>query len=186
MTTRRRVATFSFSSDASNTTDGLHAGKTDLERKLELLEARFTLPLAANVGGGASSNNSSPATLDPENSSPASVPSTINNNNNSHQSFGFGTPSLHSHPETKRISASPAAPKNNTNGWQDIATAHIAKVMVMAQDQQSQDHTLLTSHVKRSASETSHPATILDAVVCVQESPPFLSPPIATETAVRT
>jgi hypothetical protein len=191
MTTRRRVATFSFSpteSEDGANNDNVQEGKTDLERKLELLEARFTMPLdqpfavAAAVAAPNGSNNScSPATLDPENSSPASIPSTKNNNNSQH-SFGFDTPSL-TYPTdntatTKRISTSPEV--NNyqePGGWQEIAAAHMAKIA-----QQSQDNTLLTSHVashrSAAASETTTTTTTLShsAAVCIQESPPFISP----------
>lgn len=240
MMNRRR--TFHFSPAASeflSTPDGGTVGssllgrKTDLERKLELLEARFTMPLdqssASAVTAAAASNkhdnndnNSSPATLDPENSSPASIPSTTNTNanNNSQHSFGFGTPSLTYYPPdtadkksttiAQRISSSPLVVANanafhpsrlactESGGgcdWQEIATAHVAKQMALLQQQQqqlpdadSQDRTLLTSHVQpppppeigaathdknTSGSSSSHPATL--TAFCVQESPPLVT-----------
>jgi hypothetical protein len=84
MTSRqRRITAHSFSppraaASAAANSNANNNNKTALERKLELLETRFTLPLLGTAAMSLSSvnnnnNSSSPATLDPENSSPASA-----------------------------------------------------------------------------------------------------------------
>ena len=201
MTSRRRVSNFSFSPNSENRHGGvLIDGKSALERKLELLEARFTMPLdqqqsmsiaqaQSHAHLHANSNNSSPDTLG-EDSSPASVALTNNVNNNhslSQQSFGFDTPSLaYSNQSRQRPAPSvdPIHPHQETassrDGWKDVAVAHISKMAKVAAQQQPQlhmededdEHTLVTSHVR--------------PPVCVQESPPFMPPNLVSSATVNT
>jgi len=194
MTSRRRVASFTFSPVAGAAVGTNSNSKTALERKLELLEARFTMPLdqqqqqlqdaAANTNG--SSNNNSPDTLG-ENSSPASLTQA----NHSQHSFGFDTPSLsysnnnnqqpnpavNEPPSSADDPVSGSTANNNNNslggGWQDVAAAHMAKV-ALQQSQTSQDHTLLTSHVQQPKKQQATTPTA--AAVCIKESPPLFLP----------
>jgi hypothetical protein len=121
MTTRpRRVQTFTFSPEGGHTdgnNDAQRATSTNLERKLELLEARFTMPLhfqpqnCQSNNNNSNNNSNSPATLDAENSSPVSIQSStihdqsnINRTTDSQQSFAFDTPLLNvsNHPSNER------------------------------------------------------------------------------------
>lgn len=153
MTSRRRVATFTFSPDGGNDDTGR---ASDLERKLELLEARFTMPLQFQVRShqNNSNNSNSPATLDAENSSPVSVQSSTmqdqshqHRNNDSQQSFAFDTPSLlnsneQNHNRSKRNA------DHVPHRWEEIASAHVARVQQMHECHDSQQNTMHTSHVK--------------------------------------
>jgi hypothetical protein len=154
MTSRRRVATFSFSPDGNSA--------ADLERKLELLEARFTMPLHFPAQHH-NDNSSSPATLDPENSSPASVQSSsrhANSTANSRSSALDPTLSNQANPiYSQQISSSQHSFRQDgrgsdgnyaENSWQDITNAHIARMQqqelsMINADSQS---TLITSHVQ--------------------------------------
>jgi hypothetical protein len=214
MTTRRRVATFTFSPDDGDVRGSTNRA-TDLERKLELLEARFTMPLhfppppnhqTHSSLLNNSNNSNSPATLDPENSSPASIQSStihpLNQNHNSHQSFGFDTPSLWSTNQqssnhlrisgnahtaatkvdesttlrrgmaspsrsatveatTKRLHSKSKHATNEEHSWQDIAAAHIARIqqeqLHLHNDNDSQQCTLLTSHVNNPSDDATTP-----------------------------
>jgi hypothetical protein len=161
MTSRRRVAAFSFSPDGNSA--------ADLERKLELLEARFTMPLHF-PSHHHSDNSSSPATLDPENSSPASVQSSsrhANSATNSRSSAVFPTLSNQAIPsQSQQISSSQHSFRRDErdndenlveNSWQDITNAHIARMQqqessMMDPDSQS---TFITSHVHHESEVTS-------------------------------
>jgi tousled-like kinase len=153
-----------------------------------------------------SNNSNSPATLDPENSSPASIQSStihpLNQNHNSHQSFGFDTPSLWSTNQqssnhlrisgnahtaatkvdesttlrrgmaspsrsatveatTKRLHSKSKHATNEEHSWQDIAAAHIARIqqeqLHLHNDNDSQQCTLLTSHVNNPSDDATTP-----------------------------
>jgi hypothetical protein len=164
MSSRRRVATFTFSPDDGNN-DG-NGRSSDLERKLELLEARFTMPLhfqSKNLKNNNSNNSNSPATLDAENSSPVSVQSSTmheqshqHRNNDSQQSFAFDTPSLPIVEEKNRnISKENAAADHIPHRWEEIASAHVARVQQLQECNDSQQNTMHTSHVKET-----HPSSI--------------------------
>ena len=194
------ASTFRLSPNPENAKRGDESTKSALEVKLELLEARFTMPLDHNkqvpnqqfLNGGStiSLNNRSPETLG-EDSSPAHA-AHFNHTNTSQHSFGFDTPSLsfsnHSRPMkyaspvpvSNKASAAAASenPAALKAGWQDVTTAHMAKVAALQQEHQQQhqdhdndddEHTLITSHVR--------PA------VCVQESPPFVLPKTMSNVA---
>ena len=160
MTSRRRVATFTFSPDGGNDDTGR---ASDLERKLELLEARFTMPLQfqARSHQNNSNNSNSPATLDAENSSPVSVQSSTmhdqshqHRNNNSQQSFAFDTPSLLNSDEQNR-NLSKGNADHVPHRWEEIASAHVARVQQMHECHDSQQNTMHTSHVKDHLSSVS-------------------------------
>jgi len=184
MTSRRRMATFSFSPSVAESCNEDHVtinGKTALEHKLELLEARFTMPLdqqqQQQQPNGSNTNTSSPDTLG-EDSSPASVHSQQqqqqHNQQHSQHSFGFDTPSLsysNTHrPVTKEPEDNQQQQQQHVSGsrsgWQDVAAAHMAKVALQQQD----ESTVITSHVQPQR---------------VKESPPFLSPKATASTTVR-
>lgn len=215
MTSRRRVSTFSFSPTSENGHGGvLVDGKSALERKLELLEARFTMPLdqqqttsqAQNHphlhGLHGSSNNSSPDTLG-EDSSPASVAQTnpimnnnnVNNNNSlSQQSFGFDTPSLsYSNQSRQRpIINPPAALVLATN-----KTPSDDPIQPQASSREEWKDVAMAHMAKVAALQHGEPEedddehTLVTShvrpPVCVQESPPFMPPKlISTTTTANT
>jgi hypothetical protein len=171
MTSRRRAATFTFSPETDG--DGKDNRAADLERKLEMLEARFTMPLNFQVHHqqNNSNNSNSPATLDAENSSPVSVQSSTvrershQNRNDSQQSFTFDTPSLLNVNDNSRKQSKGCVDINSqSNGigvklvphrWEEIAAAHVARVQLMHESIDSQQNTLQTSHVKDHSSSTS-------------------------------
>ena len=164
MTSRRRLASFTFSPNRG--TDNNDHG-SELERKLELLEARFTMPLQFQLKShqNNSNNSNSPATLDAENSSPVSVQSSTmhaqsnqHRNNDSQQSFAFDTPSLLN---TGLIEPNHNHSKANNNAdhvphrWEEVTSAHVARVQQMQESHDdSQQNTRQTSHVK---TEHRHP-----------------------------
>lgn len=179
-------------------------GKTALERKLELLETRFTMPLdqqQSRYQQCYTNNNNSPDTLG-ENSSPAS----ITTGNHSHHSFGFDTPSLSysnnpnhtmkqgtASDKAQELQPNEASNSTSKGGWQCVAAAHMAKVALQQLTvNNSQECTLLTSHVNQSKSlsteavspiaTSSNPVTI--QLNSVRESPPFFSPKVVCSNEV--
>ena len=161
MTSRRRVATFTFSPDGGK--DDNNGRASELERKLELLEARFTMPLQfqSKSHQNNSNNSNSPATLDAENSSPVSVQSSTmhdqshqHRNNDSQQSFAFDTPSLLKMNEQNQ-NLSEGNADHIPHRWEEIASAHVARVQQMHVCNDSQQNTMHTSHVKEHTSSIS-------------------------------
>ena len=217
MTSRRRVSTFSFSPNSENGHGGvLVDGKSALERKLELLEARFTMPLdqqqtmlqAQNhphLHG--SSNNSSPDTLG-EDSSPASVAQTnpIMNNNNNHvnnnnslsqQSFGFDTPSLSYsnqsrqrpviHPPAALVLAASKTPSDDP--IQPPASSRDGwKDVAVAHMAKvaALQHVEAEEEDDDDDDEHTLVTSHVRPPVCVQESPPFMPPKLISTTTANT
>jgi hypothetical protein len=161
MTSRRRVAAFTFSPDGGNDGNGR---SSDLERKLELLEARFTMPLQFQSKSlqNNSNNSNSPATLDAENSSPVSVQSSTmqeqshqHRHNDSQQSFAFDTPSLLNMEAPNRNRSSKGNADPVPHSWEEITSAHVARVQQLHECNDSQQNTRHTSHVKEHPSSVS-------------------------------
>ena len=204
MTSRRGVASFTFLADGG-TDDNNRA--SDLERKLELLEARFTMPLQfqSKSHPNNSNNSNSPATLDAENSSPVSVQSSTMHeqshqyrNNDSQQSFTFDTPSL-LNMEEKNRNRSMGNADHIPHRWEEIASAHVARVQQLHECNDSQQNTIHTSHVKEHPSSVSPMRTTVMIGVGkdfqggeendVQSSPPPLavlaSPTVKNKNSIK-
>ena len=203
MTSRRRVATFTFSPDGGNDDNGR---ASDLERKLELLEARFTMPLQLQSKShqNNSNNSNSPATLDAENSSPVSVQSSTmheqshqHRNNDSQQSFAFDTPSLLNVDEKNRNNSKVNADRV-PHRWEEIAAAHVARVQQMHECHDSQQNTMHTSHVKENVSSSVSPMRTTSTVDIAAEhidgevnnvqssKPPLIaSPKVKTKNSIK-